>query len=442
MWQERRRGYVTARDHVTGANEFGLRLLPTTTGEPHDLRPGRDIPEALLRSNGARGADQSAGHPLAPVGAGPARNVRVALAIREEALRREVLDFLGRSPGVDIARSVVTAEGLAKVTDVVDPPVMVLCPQMVAQAPDRAGTSVCPILVVTQEMTVGVLREAIRVGAQGVFEWPVDRAEIVAAVGRTGSAGAGRSTDRGLVVAIVGARGGAGATFVASHLAAAFVSSGRRPVLVDADPRHADLTAALGVTPEEDARTVQDLVPVISELSPGHIDDALYRHPRGFSVLLGPRQADPEVRLGLYRGVVALLSFEYDPVVLHVARAEDASARAITDLADAVVLVTSLDLFSLYGAKRTLGVLGLGERPDRCLVVVNRAGRSPLGPKDLHRVLGMAPVGRIRSDRRVPRLQDRGRLLVARSGGAGRDVRRLANRILRMRSAVAPSGQA
>jgi pilus assembly protein CpaE len=251
----------------------------------------------------------------------------------------------------------------------------------------------------------------------------------------------GPSTDRGLVIAVAGARGGAGATFVASHLAAAFLARGRRPVLVDADPRHADLTAALGVTPDEGPRTVQDLVPVMAELSPEHVDDALYRHSRGFPVLLGPSEADPDVRPGLYRGVVALLSLDYDPVVLHLARAEDASARAITDLADSVVLVTPLDLLSLYGAKRTINALGLVDRLERCLVVVNRTSRSSLGPKDVQRVLGMAPAARIRPDGRVRRLQDRGRLLPARAGGAGRDVRRLADRLLRTPPAVARSEQ-
>jgi pilus assembly protein CpaE len=371
-----------------------------------------------------------------PAAIGRTKTIRVALAIREEALRREVLDFLGRCPGVDIVGSLTTPEAFVRLSEEVHPPVIVACPHTVTQAPDRAAAPTSTLLVVTGDMTVRVLRDAIRVGAQGVFEWPTDRADLVATVEAFGSVVAAPTTDRGMVVAIAGARGGAGATFVASHLAATFVARGRPTVLVDADPRHADLTVAMGIPPEEDVRSVQDLVPVIGELSPEHVEDALYRHARGFAVLLGPREAGSDVGVGLYRGVIALLSFDYDPVVLHVSRAEESSTRAVTDLADAIVLVTTLDLLSLYGAKRTITALGLDERPDRCVVVVNRSGRSSIGPKDVHRVLGMAPVVRIRSDRRIRRLQDRGRLLPPRSGGAGRDIGRLATHLLRMQTAA------
>jgi Flp pilus assembly CpaE family ATPase len=103
----------------------------------------------------------------------------------------------------------------------------------------------------------------------------------------------------------------------------------------------------------------------------------------------------------------------------------DAATRAAFELADAVLLVTALDLLSLYGARRLMQRLGpLGS--ERLHVVVNRAARSGIGVGDVDRVLGRSPVGRIRLDPGVPRAQERGELLRPGSGRAARDVDRLA----------------
>jgi pilus assembly protein CpaE len=195
--------------------------------------------------------------------------------------------------------------------------------------------------------------------------------------------------------------------------------------LVDADPAHADLTAALGIVPDDNVRTILDLVPVMDELSPDHLNDVLYQHPRGFSALLGPPEPVEIVRPGLYRGAVALLALDYDTVVLHVARPAEISVRDVVALADAVVLVTTLDLVSIYGARRVMASLASANRETKWLPVVNRAARSPLSPKDVERALGVPPATRIRQDSRVRRAQERGRLLPVRSRGAGRDIRRL-----------------
>jgi pilus assembly protein CpaE len=294
--------------------------------------------------------------------------------------------------------------------------------------------------MITQEMSVAELRTAIRVGARGVFEWPLEREQLAEALAGTRTGRAVETSTRGRVVAVVGARGGAGVTFVATHLAAVYAARGDHTVLVDADPMHADLTAALGVLPEDGSRTILDLLPVMDELSPDHLEDVLFRHARGFSVLLGPDMPDEQVQPGLYRGAVALLALAYDPVVVHVARPSDPSARGLVALADAVVLVSSLDLLSMYGARRAIGALGIGEGPQGCFPVLNRAGRSPLGPKDVERVIGMLPAGSIRSDPRISRAQERGRLLPVRGRGAAQDLRRLADLVAPSRRTANRSG--
>jgi pilus assembly protein CpaE len=284
------------------------------------------------------------------------------------------------------------------------------------------------LVVVAEEMTVPVLRAAIHAGAHAVFAWPEEREEFLGTLTSVRTRRPSHDAGRGQVIAVHGARGGAGVTFLATNLAASFAGRGLRTALVDLDVRFSDVSAALGIGPDDGARTVMDLVPVMDELSPEHLDDAVFSHPRGFSALLAPPEAaDAEiVRPGLYRGAIALLAGANDVVVLHLPRAVDWVARVGFDIADRVLLVTTLDLFSLYGAKRTMTLLGREVPSERWQVVLNKPMKSVLNESDVERVLGLRPAATVRFDPRVRRSQERGELLPDRAGGIGKDVRRLA----------------
>ncbi|HEX9236957.1 MAG TPA: hypothetical protein VF972_11825 [Actinomycetota bacterium] len=374
--------------------------------------------------NGKKDGDAGALGLLPRVG----KPVSVVIGIRQPGLRQEVLDFLGRDPRLDIAGSALPGgpAGPLPLTDV-----QVLCPSAAAAfAPPQPGQPAPTTLIVTQEVSVATLRTAIRVGAKAVFQWPEERDDLAHAAAGARSWTADRGPARGQVVAVAGARGGSGATFLATHLAAAFATGANRTVLVDADPIHSDVTAALGILPGDQVRTIADLLPVLPELSPDHLTDVLFQHPGGFSILLGPGEPDESVRPGVYRAAIALLALEYDPVIVHLARPGDPSARAIASMADVLLLVTALDLLSLFGARRVMAALGVDHGADRWIPVVNRAGRSPLGRADVERILGIRPRLSIRADSRVPRAQGRGALVPAGSRGAARDVRRVADALV------------
>ncbi|MFN2590232.1 MAG: CpaE family protein [Actinomycetota bacterium] len=345
--------------------------------------------------------------------------VAVVIEIDDPGLHQEVLDFVGRHPGVDVQAAAFDHDQRPVAS------VRVVCPIFAAHVephPRDEGIT----LMVAPELSVPVLRTAIRAGIRGTFLWPDEREDLLKTLVQSAAAMTKQAPSRGRVVAVAGARGGVGATFVAAHLTAAFAARGDRAALVDADPMHSDLTAALGVLPEHGARTIEDLLPVIEELSPDHLEDVLFRHPGGFSVLLGPDAPNPSIRPGICRGIVALLALAYDPVVVHLSRPGDPSARDVADVADTVALVASLDLLSVYGARRAFESLGLGVSTRSVFLVMNRPGRSPLGSKDVEQVLGMRPTLTIRPDPRVGRAQQRGRLLPPGTRGAARDVKRLA----------------
>ena len=131
----------------------------------------------------------------------------------------------------------------------------------------------------------------------------------------------------------------------------------------------------------------------------------------------------------LYAAVIALLAAEFEAVVLHLPRGQSDIVRRGIELSDQVLLVLTLDLLSLYGARRAISGLSLAERGVGPRVVVNRLAKAELMPRDVERVLGIPVWTAIHSDPAVKRAQDRGELLPQRSRKAGRDVRRLCRKL-------------
>ena len=411
----RRRGTTEMDGGPSGpGSPLGAPLEGPLEGPPGDRPPG----------DAARAVDVVASRPAA---------TRVAIAIHDLPFHQEVLDHLDRDARIEVVASEVdpSFERVAElsVPGGAEADAVVVCPAFIGSA-DGWAAPTARVLVVAQEMTVPVLRAAIAAGAHGVYRWPEEREDLARAARAARAARVEARTPAGRrarVVAVVGARGGAGATFVATHLAAAFADRGLRAVLVDLDLACGDVAAALGIG-GEDASSILDLVPVADELSPDHLDRALIRHPRGFAALLAPPRAIEPGALapGVARGILALLAGAADVLVAHLPRALDAGARAALDLADEVLLVSGLDLFSLYGARRTAGTLRRGDRPADLRVVLNAPDGRGLGPRDVERILGVRPLATIRFDGRVAPAQDRGELLPPRSRRSMVDIRRIA----------------
>jgi len=209
--------------------------------------------------------------------------------MRDLAFHQEVLDYLSRQPRIEVVASWGDDAGPALHPSAPVKPdldAVVVCPgtARTLTAPPEADAPV--VFLVAEEMTVPVLRTAIEAGAQGAFCWPEERRDLGAAIAATGRRPTQSPRTRGRVIAVLGARGGVGATFLASHLTAAFARAGSHTALVDMDPASGDLTAALGLVEDDDIASIEDLVPVIDELDPDHVARALTRHQGGFEVLL------------------------------------------------------------------------------------------------------------------------------------------------------------
>jgi Flp pilus assembly CpaE family ATPase len=370
----------------------------------------------------ARDGHRGAGLPL------PSRP-KMVLGIRDLVFHQEVLDYMERDPRIDVVAAVRWPGALVQAKRDLIPDVTLVCPAMVNEMRHPSVAPTGNLMVVAEEMTVPILKAAIDAGARGVFSWPEERAELVEEISHLVARSSEVKEVRARVIAVCGARGGGGATFVATHLAAGLADRGRRCVLVDLDSGFADVTIALGIDPK--SRTIADLVPVLDELGPDHLQEALQSHPRGFSVLPAPSDptSDGELPPGLYRATIALLAGAFEVVVVHLPRALDETFRAVVRLADDVLVVLAPDLFSLHAARRVSQALRAIGRGEQMRLVLNPAVRGRVGRREVERVFGAPPFGSIRFDPAVDRSQARSRLLPPRRRGAVRDVGLLAEKL-------------
>jgi Flp pilus assembly CpaE family ATPase len=368
----------------------------------------------------------------------PSRRARVLLGIKDLAFHHEVLDFLERDSRLTVVSAVTQPDGLFRMAGTTNPDATVVCPGLARDARHPAAMDrVTNLMVVAEEMTVPVLREAIEAGARAVFAWPEERDELARTIFALPREEEASPSGGGKVIAVFGARGAAGTTFVASHLAATWADQGLKCALIDFDRVFADLTVALGINGSGDVRTVADLIPVVGELSADHVGDAVHHHPRGFTVLLAPSDPSGGSSLGpaLYEAAVTKLALVNDIALLHVPRCVDDVVRTGLSLSDEVVLLVAPDLFSLHSARRAIEAFGLGEPSGRCRIVVNPLARGGMGAGEIEEILGIPPSAGIRFDATVGRVQDRGQLLPPKSRGAARDLRALSKLLAPSREA-------
>jgi Flp pilus assembly CpaE family ATPase len=335
---------------------------------------------------------------------------RVVLALEEHDVAEEVMHFLDRTGRTRVVATAGDDRQLGEAVRQLEPDAVIAQPSLVLSASLNGSQ----LIAVDTRESVNGLRSAIRAGACGYFVWPVEREELAGAAAASARR-AGVGSKRALVIAVQASRGGAGATFVSTHLSAAFARRGSECVLLDADFAFADVTAALGAFAEPEApphHTIADLIPVIDELDPLRLGDALWHHPEGFAVALAPEASQNEWSgSDRVQRVIDVAAQAADVVVVHLPRSIDEVAALACAGADRVLMILSLDVLSFRAGTRAIQRMPY----DRVDLVVNRATRAEVTPSDVQRVFGRAPVAVLPNDAAVPRAQDHGRLLPPRS---------------------------
>jgi hypothetical protein len=212
------------------------------------------------------------------------------------------------------------------------------------------------------------------------------------------------------VIAIGSFRGSPGATTVAFGLATVWTMSGRRSLVVEADPDGGVLAARCGLGHR----------PCLTDLAVkargGAEPDAIWEHGqvsrRGVPVLVGhpsPDQCHATLRTGATRIAELINAVTEDNVIVDVGRLRPGSpAEPLVEAAELVVIVLRPRLEEVDGVAPRLaalppniGLVLVGDRPHRPAEVADALGVGVLGvlPEDDRGALGLTN-GTGRADRR------------------------------------------
>ena len=201
------------------------------------------------------------------------------------------------------------------------------------------------------------------------------------------------------VIAVIGSKGGVGTTFAACHLAAELERLNARVVVVDVNLRVGDVSLYFDLHPRY---TLANLAAEHAEFDSAYLHTILEPHASGVHVLAAPRRAEEAdfVDCSHVERAVGLLRREFDWVILDVSRTWDETSVRALDLADEILLVTSMDLPTLNHARQHLDLMQrLGHSTEQIRLIANRHSRSdPVRDKDFSEFLGREPDARIPND--------------------------------------------
>ncbi|MGW0314561.1 AAA family ATPase [Streptomyces flavidovirens] len=256
------------------------------------------------------------------------------------------------------------------------------------------------VVLVTADTGPALFTAAMDSGARGLVGLPLGYEELAARVqgAASWSTGVRRHLGSGpdvftgpggTVVTVTGAKGGTGATVVAVQLALAAKASGRSVALVDLDLQSGDVASYLDV---QFRRSIVDLAG-IADISPRVLQDAVFSHPTGVSLVLAPAEGErgEEVTDRVARQVVSALRNRYEVVVVDCGTQMNSANAAAVEMADQALLVVTPDVVAVRAAKRMVRMWDRLQirKAEETTTVVNRHNRNTeIQPPLVERITG------------------------------------------------------
>src|SRR5467141_672739 len=212
---------------------------------------------------------------------------------------------------------------------------------------------------------------AMRAGAREFIERPTTTTDLLEAFVRlsTTQRKVKRDGPRGKVFTVVNAKGGSGATTIAVNLALALQSAHGNVALIDIAPLgHAALHMNL-----KPLFTVADAIRNLHRLDSSLLESFMTRHSGGLQLLAGantPVSMEPST--AEFARLFDMLVSHFRYVVVDASSRMDGTTRLVSNLSEAVLLVTHADVASLWSAARVQQYLGETGGRERVQLVLNR----------------------------------------------------------------------
>jgi pilus assembly protein CpaE len=239
----------------------------------------------------------------------------------------------------------------------------------------------------------------LRTGASGCLIHPFDADQLLPVLSRIGyldeTPGQG---SRHKVLSVLPAKGSCGATTLAANLACQTGRAGsQRVLLADMDPVAGTLDFMLKL---KSTFSFADAL-VHAEQLDADIWRGLVSPYRGLDVLLSPENPlDCDSEAAAVASLVAYARRAYDVVVLDTGGPYSALGLQLLKLSDEILLVTTSELGSVYGAKRALAHLAENGLPTSSIRLVLSRCRREQGfePSDIESALGLSVYHAVPSD--------------------------------------------
>ncbi len=269
------------------------------------------------------------------------------------------------------------------------------------------------IIVYSSQSDAGSVRRAMVAGARDYLVKPLKPEDVARAIYGILEQeerkrlhlvdGADQQVARGTILTIFGAKGGIGKTTIATNLATALVRiTNANVVLVDMDTRFGDVAIMMDIAVEN---SIADIGRRIDELDRESIKDELVRHHSGVAILPAPlhptewRDLTPQH----IEKIIDLLAQGHDYIIIDTPGTFNEIIATTLELANMIMLVTSMDLASIKDTALALEMLrGANVSEDKIKLTINHStSANSLREEDVERVLEYPVTWRIPHDYHV-----------------------------------------
>lgn len=205
---------------------------------------------------------------------------------------------------------------------------------------------------------------------------------------------------RGTVITVFGAKGGIGKTTISTNLATTLAKiTGASVCLLDMDTRFGDVAIMMDIAVEA---SIADVARKIDDVDRDKIKDYLVKHYSGVNILPAPlhptewRNMTPQH----IEKIVELVAQTHDYVVIDTPGTFNELIAATLELANLILLVTSMDIASIKDTALALEMLrAAGVSEDKVKLTINHStAANSLREEDVARVLEYDVFWRIPHD--------------------------------------------
>lgn len=172
------------------------------------------------------------------------------------------------------------------------------------------------------------------------------------------------NSKQGQIIAVSGAKGGIGKTLLSVNLAVALNKKNMDVCIVDGDLQFGDVSLAMDIQP---SFTIKDIVEEIGRGQEISVSGYLSSHISGVKVLASPEKPEYAdlITNELLVNILDQLRSQYDYVVIDTCLGFQDETAEIMEIADQILIVTTLEMTSLKNTKlmlETMEQLGMREK--------------------------------------------------------------------------------